>query len=75
MIPADSIAAVLEPASPLPPEMNTTPNPPTGAIFDYLLPKAPAGPVVLEVRETLPGAVDEAINSWLDHLLEGADER
>lgn len=37
--------------TPLPPEMNTTPNPPTGAIFDYVLAKPAAGPVVLEVRD------------------------
>ena len=31
--------------------MNTTPNPPTGAVFDYLLPDQPTGPVTLEVRD------------------------
>lgn len=37
--------------TPLPAEMNTTPNPPTGAVFDYVLPQTPAGPVALEVRD------------------------
>src|SRR4029453_2762441 len=36
---------------PCPPEMNTPPNPPTGAVFDYVLAKPPRGPVVLEVRD------------------------
>ncbi len=35
--------------TPLPPEFPTTPNPPTGAVLDYLLPQAPAGPVRIEV--------------------------
>ncbi len=43
--------------TPLPPEMNTTPNPPTGALFDYYLPEPPAGPVTLEVRDVAGGVV------------------
>jgi photosystem II stability/assembly factor-like uncharacterized protein len=37
--------------TPLPPEEPRAPNPPTGALFDYVLPSAPVGPVVLEISD------------------------
>lgn len=49
--PAVRMAANENRDTPLPPEMNTTPNPPTGAVFDYLLPEQPIGPVTLEIRD------------------------
>jgi len=49
--PAVRMAASENRDTPLPPEMNTTPNPPTGAAFDYVLPEPPRGPVTLEVRD------------------------
>jgi photosystem II stability/assembly factor-like uncharacterized protein len=55
--PAVRMAANENRDTPLPPEMNTTPNPPTGAVFDYLLPEQPVGAVVLEVRDASGGVV------------------
>jgi photosystem II stability/assembly factor-like uncharacterized protein len=49
--PAVRLAANENRDTPLPPEMNTTPNPPAGAVFDYVLAEPPAGPVTLEVRD------------------------
>src|SRR5204863_9848368 len=43
--------------TPLPPEIPTTPNPPSGAVLDYYLPAAPKGPVVLEIRDAGGGVV------------------
>jgi hypothetical protein len=37
--------------TPLPPDEPTAPNPPDGAVIDFLLKKAAAGPVVLEIRD------------------------
>lgn len=37
--------------TPLPPEIPTTPNPPTGAVIDFFLPGAPSSPVVLEILD------------------------
>jgi photosystem II stability/assembly factor-like uncharacterized protein len=37
--------------TPLPPEMPTTPNPPTGAVIDYFLHRVPASLVVLEILD------------------------
>jgi photosystem II stability/assembly factor-like uncharacterized protein len=37
--------------TPLPPEIPTTPNPPSGAVLDYYLPSTPQGPVALEIRD------------------------
>jgi photosystem II stability/assembly factor-like uncharacterized protein len=36
--------------TPLPPDEPSAKNPPVGAVLDYVLPKTPAGPVVLEIR-------------------------
>jgi photosystem II stability/assembly factor-like uncharacterized protein len=41
--------------TPLPPEEPRAPNPPAGAVIDYVLPQAPSGPVVLEIA--LPDGV------------------
>jgi photosystem II stability/assembly factor-like uncharacterized protein len=35
--------------TPLPPEEPRAPNPPAGAVLDYFLPAAPAGPLTLEI--------------------------
>jgi len=35
--------------TPLPPEEPRAPNPPTGAVLDYVLPKTPGTPVVIEI--------------------------
>lgn len=43
--------------TPLPPEMATTPNPPAGAMIDYVLPQAPKGPVVLEILDAAGASV------------------
>jgi hypothetical protein len=37
--------------TPLPPDEPMLPNPPDGAIFDYLLPASISGPVTLEIRD------------------------
>jgi len=38
--------------TPLPPEVPTTPNPPSGAIIDYYLPEKPDSPVLFEIVNT-----------------------
>ena len=43
--------------TPLPPEEPHGFNPPTGAVIDYLLASAPAGPVTLEIRDARGGLV------------------
>ncbi|MEO8504129.1 MAG: hypothetical protein ABI609_09550 [Acidobacteriota bacterium] len=37
--------------TPLPPEMATTANAPSGALIDYQLPQAPKGPVVIDILD------------------------
>jgi len=48
--------------TPLPPEVPAAPNPPTGAVIDYELPAAVAGPVTLTIREA-SGAVVRSFTS------------
>lgn len=43
--------------TPLPPEVPTTPNPPAGAVIDYFLPAALAGPVTLEIVDAAGSVV------------------
>jgi len=43
--------------TPLPPEEPRGDNPPVGAVFDYLLPRAAVGPVVLEIYDAQGGRV------------------
>lgn len=45
------IAASQNKDTPLPPEEPRAANPPAGAVFDYVLPVAPAGPLTLEIAD------------------------
>jgi photosystem II stability/assembly factor-like uncharacterized protein len=47
--PAYRVAASQNKDTPLPPEEPRAPNPPAGAVLDYVLPSAPQGPLSLEI--------------------------